>query len=168
MEQTRLRDKPATQKKTKGPITGRPTVMTDEVLNKLRSAFSYDCTDEEACVIAGIHVRTLYSFMQSNPDFMHERDNLKLKPSIAARQMIVKNIDKDLNHARWYATKKLGREFGDKLNVEHSVVHKVKLNLADPQVRETLKQLDSFARASLLQKNEVIETSQEPLEPEQD
>lgn len=169
MEQQQTRPKPTNKKKTiDGKPFGRPTVMTDDVLNKLRSAFSYGCTDEEACVVAGISHQTLYSFIQNNPDFLEERNNLKLQPIIAARQMIVKNISKDLNHARWYATKKLGKEFGDKLNIEHEVVHKVKINLADPQVREALSKLDSFARASLLKPNETIETSQKPMEPQQD
>ena len=140
--------------------------MNDEVINKLRTAFSYGCTDEEACVLAGISHQTLYSFMQSNPDFIEERDALKLKPILAARQMIVKNIPNDLAHARWYATKKMTKEFGDKLNVEHTVVHKVKLNLADPAVRDTLNKLDTFAKQALLKKHEPISAVEEPLDTE--
>jgi hypothetical protein len=38
---------------------GRPTVMTNTVLNKLQYAFCIDATDREACAFAGISEKTL-------------------------------------------------------------------------------------------------------------
>lgn len=151
-------------KETKG--RGRPTVVTPEVVSKLELAFSYGCTTREACIYAGISHEAFYSFIQSNPDFADRRDELRLKPILAARQMIVKHLDKDLAHARWFVTKKLPKEFGDKLNVEHTVSHKVKLDLGNPEVREALNRLDSFARAALLKPHEPNETTEEPMEVE--
>lgn len=159
----------ATTKPAKANVGGRPTKMTEETIKKLEQAFSYGCTDKEACSYAGISVQTLFVFEQGNPGFREHKHDLKMKPILAARQMIVKNLDKDLAHARWYATKKMPKEFGDKLNVEHTLVQKVKLDLSDPKVRETLKQLDSFARNELTQPpthEEPTEENEDPLELE--
>lgn len=164
MEQTEQTPKKKSLSKS-GKVLGRPTVMTDNVLNKLRQAFSYGCTDNEACVVAGISQETFYNYLKVDKSFLQERDELRLRPIISARQMIVKNIPNDLAHARWYATKKLSQEFGDKMNIEHTVVHKVNLDLSDPAVRETLSRLDDFARQKLIQpkQDETISESQEPM-----
>jgi hypothetical protein len=91
----------------------RPTVMTEVVLGKLRTAFSYGCTDEEACASANISPATLYNYQKECPEFLEEKEALKLKPILATRQAIVNGIGKDLGHARWFASKKLRKEFGD-------------------------------------------------------
>lgn len=109
--------------KKKKMIT-RPTVVTEAVLIQLRNAFSYGCTDEEACALAGIAPATLYNYQKLCPEFLEEKEALKLKPILAVRQAIVKGIDKDLNHARWFASKKLHKEFGDRSGLELEVGQK--------------------------------------------
>ena len=44
---------------TMGKAVGRPTIMTPQVLQKLELAFSYGCTDDEACFFADIAPTTL-------------------------------------------------------------------------------------------------------------
>lgn len=144
---------------------GRPTIMTADVLAKLRNAFSFACPDEEACAYAGISVDVLYDFQRANPEFAKEKRELKMKPQLAVRQMLVKNIDKDLAHARWYATKKLPREFGEKMEVTTTVVHKLNLNLADAETREAIHALDAIAKKDLRRPpNEIAQEAQESLD----
>lgn len=50
--------------------TGRPTVMTAEVIRKLHEAFCVGATDIEACSFAEIAPQTLYNFQKENPDFL--------------------------------------------------------------------------------------------------
>lgn len=147
-------------------IVKAPAFMTEEILNKLRRAFSYGCTDEEACSYAEISHQSLYEYQKAMPDFLSEKRNLKLKPILAARETVVKGL-KDLGHARWYMTKKASKEFGDKLNVDHTVTTKVNLNLADPAVRDAIRNLDELARKDLLRPpHETIQEDEEALEIE--
>ena len=47
----------------------RPTVMTDDIVAKLESAFLMGCTDNEACLYADIDRSTLYRYQEKNPEF---------------------------------------------------------------------------------------------------
>jgi hypothetical protein len=92
--------------------TGRPTVMTPEVISKLEAAFSYGASDGEACVHAGISAESLYSYQKSNPEFTKRKELLKEKPALAARRNIVLSIDKgDVELSKWFITRKKKEEF---------------------------------------------------------
>ena len=52
-----------------GKAVGRPTIMTPQVLQKLELAFSYGCTDDEACFFADIAPATLYNYQKEYPEF---------------------------------------------------------------------------------------------------
>lgn len=79
-------------KKNKG---GRPTVMTDEVLYKLQDAFSYGCTDAEACLHANINPNSLYDYEKKNPEFSERKKLLKKKPILLARTTVVAALKSD-------------------------------------------------------------------------
>lgn len=70
-----LKDLPSEEKPKKGQKkivrdrAGRPSVMTQEVVLKLKAAFLIRCTVEEACQSAGIHRDTYYVFTRKVPDF---------------------------------------------------------------------------------------------------
>ena len=57
------------QKKITYDGAGRPTVMTQEVVLKLKAAFLNRCTNEEACQSARIGKNTFYVFLKKYPDF---------------------------------------------------------------------------------------------------
>jgi len=86
----------AKKKKNKG---GRPTKMTQSVVGKLETAFSWGCTDLEACVHAGIHKATLYEYEKKNPEFSDRKELLKATPILAARKSVIENLKKDGNLA---------------------------------------------------------------------
>ena len=92
------------------PSIGRPTVMTDLTLQKLRFAFILGCTDSEACFLSGICDATLYNYQNEHPEFLEEKEALKNYKKIRARITILRYI----NHpemAKWYLELKANTEF---------------------------------------------------------
>ena len=106
--------KDGTPKKTggkKGNKGGRPTVMTAETIQRLRDAYAMDCTDEEACSHANIGRRTLYDYQEKNPDFIEEKEKLKQKPFLLARNSIIQGIKSNPELALKYMERKKKLEF---------------------------------------------------------
>lgn len=120
--------------KEKDCICGRPTKMTEDVLKKLREAFSVTATDEEACAYAEITTTTLYNYQTANPEFLEEKNRLKLKPNITSRQTIIGSLG-SIGTAQWWATKKMPKEFGEKATVD------VNVKPLSERVREQLKKI---------------------------
>lgn len=101
-----------TKKKDNPQSPGRKTVMTKAVLDKLEQAFSWGCTDVEACLWAGIVDDTLYKYQREHPDFIKRKNQLKETPTLKARQVV--NIalgQKDKQAAQWWLERKRKDEF---------------------------------------------------------
>jgi len=96
--------------------TGRPTVMTDDVLNKLEEVFALGGTDQEACFYAGISHQTLYNYQEKNPSFVDRKEALKETPVLLARRTVNKSLAEDVNSAWKYLERK------DKRLSPHSTV----------------------------------------------
>lgn len=93
-------------------VWGRPTAVTPEILQKLETGFSYSFTDEEACLYAGISVRTLYYYIEKNPTFLHRKEILKRTPSLMAKENIVNELKKkNVNQSNWWLERKNKTEF---------------------------------------------------------
>lgn len=60
---------PENEKEAQRDVMGRPTVMTKVVIRKLKQAFLYDFTHEEACNFAGIGKSTFYDYLKAHPHF---------------------------------------------------------------------------------------------------
>lgn len=84
-------EKPAPEKEDRHP-GGRPTVFTPAVIQKLEEAYSWDCTDEEACFHAGVSESAFYVWIKENKEFMERRKALKTKPVLAIRQTVIVGI----------------------------------------------------------------------------
>lgn len=97
---------------------GRPTLMTPETISKLEDAFSWGCSDEEACLHAGIGKSTLYNFQEVNPQFVERKEELKETPVLKARMTAVKKVTESYSNAMDYLKRKKKLEFGD--NVDHT------------------------------------------------
>lgn len=92
-------------------MAGQPTKMTEECLRLLREAFSWGCTDVEACCYAGIGVSTLYLYCQNNPDFLELKNKLKETPTMKARRIINASLDSnDLGTANKVIDRKEGQK----------------------------------------------------------
>lgn len=97
---------------------GRPSVITNEILHKLKKAFLMDCTDAEACIVAGIARSTLSEYKRLNPEFSDNVQSWKLNPILKARTTIYNNLD-NINIAKWYLERKCPEEFALKVIVNN-------------------------------------------------
>lgn len=96
---------------------GRPSVMTDEVLEKLEEAFLLGHTDEEACLIANIDPKTLYNYCNKHPEFSSRKEVLKQHPTIMARRNVIESLGRrDVDMSRWYLERKT-KEFKPKADM---------------------------------------------------
>lgn len=75
------------------PRFGRPSVMTEEVIELLAEAWLFGCSDEEACTYAGIAPKTLYNFQSENEEFLQYKEHLKTHPILKARMTLYRNLD---------------------------------------------------------------------------
>lgn len=107
---------------------GRPTVMTEAVLQKLEDEFKKGHSDEEACLIAGIAMASLYNYQNAHPDFLEKKRILKTHPSSLAREIIYEKLTKgDSDMAKWYAERKMKDEFSTKQENEVKLAGEVAL-----------------------------------------
>lgn len=84
---------------------GRPTVMTPSVLDKLRQAFLIGATNLEAAGYAGITEKTLYNYLNKNPEYLQQIEAWKNEPILKSKTTVVKGLD-DIKNAQWYLERK--------------------------------------------------------------
>ena len=101
----------------KPPKLGRPTAMTEAVLNKLESAFMLGCTDNEACLYANISAGTLYKYQVDNPEYNERKAVLKDTPLLLARQSVINGLSKDPAHSL-KVMERLSKDYKQKQEVE--------------------------------------------------
>lgn len=101
---------------------GRPTVMTEETIQKLEYAFMRGLTDLEACLFADIGKSTLYNYCEENPAFMERKEALKQHPTAKARLNVteaIENGNEDLS--KWWLERKARDEFSTKQQIEGDI-----------------------------------------------
>lgn len=92
--------------------TGRPTKLTPETIDKLRTAFLMGCSDIEACLYANISKTALYNYQQKNPEFVDQKQQWKEQLVLKARTVIANALNnKDEDTAKWYLERKCKKEF---------------------------------------------------------
>ena len=124
---------------------GRPSVITPDVLQKLEEAFSWCCSDEEAALHAGISPRALYYYQNKHPKYLQRKQQLRLKPNLAVKKNLTKDLEDNDFKARWWAEHKMSDEFGNKVKVEHAG----KVETEDVSTREAAKDLAKKFEAEL-------------------
>lgn len=90
---------------------GRPTIMTEPVLERLREAFCMGCTDNEACLFADISPDMLYKYQRLNPEYIKLKNLLKDTPILMARTTVVRGLKNDHNLALKFLERKKKDEF---------------------------------------------------------
>lgn len=91
------------------PKVGQPTKMNEDTLKLLREAFTWGCTDSEACCYAEISTTTLYNYCNANPEYLELKNKLKDMPTMKARRIIDASLDgNDLNTANRVIDRKEG------------------------------------------------------------
>lgn len=91
------------------------------VVAKLETAYSLDCTDEEACLQAEISLSALYEYQKANPQFLERKRLLKNKLILGARNTVAivmqernadnKPTDRALDTSFKYLERKRKHEF---------------------------------------------------------
>ena len=119
---------------------GRPTVMTQATVEKLEVAFSWGCTDEEACLFAEINKQTLYNYQDKNPQFLDRKELLKTKTILLARSTVVKAIEGDPYLALKYLERKKKDEFAPRSEVTGRDGGPIEF-LSDEQAKKAAKAL---------------------------
>lgn len=94
----------------------RPTVMTEEVIDKLRQAYLIGATNEEAAHYASISPTTIYNHIENNPEFLEKINAWKSEPILKAKQTVIKNLH-DTKNAQWYLERK-AKDFKQKVEVD--------------------------------------------------
>ena len=104
---------------------GRPTVMTESVLDKLIQAFAIGATVAEACLFAGVSDEAYYGYLKRNPEFAKRKRQLQKNPVLRARFALIQLLDKqDAATVRWVLERKCRKEFGAWLKQELEIDHK--------------------------------------------
>lgn len=86
--------------------------MTQQVIDKLEVAFSFGCTDLEACAFADVSPASLYLHEKQNPAFSERKKLLKQKPILLARESVVNGVKEDYEFAFKFLERKRRKEFG--------------------------------------------------------
>lgn len=82
---------------------GRPTVLTEKVIQKLEDAYLSDATHGEAAIYAGIALSTLNLYKKQNPEFSDRIEKLRGQTGLKAKINIRKSIeDGDKPDSKWY------------------------------------------------------------------
>ena len=115
-------------------LGGRPTVLTNECVQKLEDAFKAGFNVSEACYIAGISRATYYEHTAANEAFSDRMAHAKAWVSLRAKHAVVTAIDKgDLGAAKWWLERKARNEFGANAIEDEDVWRQqTKTNEVDP------------------------------------
>lgn len=98
---------------------GRPSIMTQSIIDRLLIAFSYGCTNAEACQFAGINDRTLKKFFDEEPGFKEFCMQSKLKPIMMARKAVIDAFESKPELALKFLERVKKDEFGPTAKLEH-------------------------------------------------
>jgi len=101
---------------------GRPTVMTEEVVQKLEYAFMRGLTDVEACLYANISRSTLHNYCEEHPEFLDRKEELKQHPTAKARLNVTEAIENGNEElSKWWLERKAKNEFSTKQEVSGDI-----------------------------------------------
>jgi len=103
-----------TKKKPKSEHSpaGRPTIMTEATIGKLKEGFAQGFSVRNACIWADINQDTYFEYCKKNPKFSEQCKTLQQKPLIKSILVINKALNEgDVSTAKWYAERKCKEEF---------------------------------------------------------
>jgi len=106
--------KTMTKKKPKSEHNpaGRPTLMTESTIAKLKEGFAQGFSVRNACIWADIGQDTYYDYCKKFPEFSDQCKTLQQKPLIKSILVINKALNEgDVSTAKWYAERKAKDEF---------------------------------------------------------
>lgn len=110
--------------------SGRPTVMTNEVVSKLEYGFLKGMNDGEACYYAGISRQAFYDYCNKYPEFADRKEALKKNTAIQAKLNITEEIENgNVDISKWYLERRNKDEFSTKQEVAAEVESEITINI---------------------------------------
>ncbi|MBM9515208.1 hypothetical protein [Desulfogranum marinum] len=127
---------------------GRPSVITDSVINLLEEAFMMDYSNNEACLYAGIGTTAYYDFIKRNAEYAERFETLKESPKMKAKKRIVDSLSSDTSTAKWYLERR-SSEYSPKSQIDIQHTHTL-----DAQLLDTIRQYnnDNVTEAEVVDK----------------
>lgn len=139
-EQIRKKNGRPTKHQQRYKNTGRPTVMTPEVVKQLTEAFEMGMSVINSCIHAGVSKQVYFDYCKKNPEFHDRCKDLQQKPAIKAILVINQALKEgDVSTAKWYAERKIKDEFSLKTETEHSGEVKSKVVYIEKEEKENYK-----------------------------
>jgi hypothetical protein len=127
-------------KKNPNGAGGRPTLMTESTIAKLKQGFAQGFSIDNACIWADISPNTYYDYCKINPKFSQYCKALQKKPLIKSIVVINKALDEgDVSTAKWYAERKGKDEFSLRNEVTGENGDPVRIVYIDKEEREAYK-----------------------------
>jgi len=127
-----LRKMPKKKPKSENNSVGRPTLMTEPTIAKLKEGFAQGFSVRNACIWADIGQDTYYDYCKKFPEFGDQCKTLQQKPLIKSILVINKALNEgDVSTAKWYAERKAKDEFSLKNEIEHLTVPIFQLIVSD-------------------------------------
>ena len=94
-------------------MSGRPTVITPNVVSLLVASFHSGLTVREACWQSGISHEAYYTRLRSNKQFADIMSRAQAQPTCKAKQVVVEAINNgDIGASKWWLERKVSDEFG--------------------------------------------------------
>ena len=124
-----VKPKRKSQKKADANPVGRPTIWSDDVLQKLEYAFKLGCTNREACLHADISEASLYERLKQNEEYLEKVTAWKETPILLARTSVVEALKDDPDLAMKFLERKKKNEFSLKTEVDQSINGKMTVEL---------------------------------------
>ncbi len=119
--------------------TGRPTVMTAEIIAKLSAAYSWGASDKEACGFAEISPSSLYYYQRLHPEFSERKTHMREQMILRARKGVVESFDRNAEMAWRYLTSKRPEEFNKDVQGMPTVA--IQVNIVDHTKVVEVKQI---------------------------
>ena len=125
----------------------RPSVFTEDTLQKLEQAFAQDCTDEEACLYADIAPSTLYAYQTKNKEFLERKQLLRQRPVLKARMELITGFVGNPAICLKYLERKKPDEFKPILGIESPTLKQHSETEVD-KLRDSLRRMMDAVKKS--------------------
>lgn len=132
---------------------GRPTVITDDIVRKLETAFQDGFSVSEACLTAGISRTAYYERKAADEAFADKMELAKRYISIRAKKVVVRAInDGNFNAAKWWLERRVREEFGANVIDEDAQWSALKASQADNDpLKHILDEMKTNAEKAILE-----------------
>lgn len=131
-------------------MAGRPTVITEGVLQKLEMAFFNGATDKEAIFQADISSSAFYDYCKENPEFAERKEQLKDQTKYQARMNVAEAIrEGDKQLSQWYLERKAKEEFSTRTEQTGADGAAIQHELSTPKTKEIAKRYEKELKENL-------------------